>query len=154
MTAMLIAFVYRRDCFLTDVPVPEGYALARIGRRFMAFTVDVVIVLCWSAPLLLQPWLDHHGIPWGDRMQAELPELSNFILPGGTAAASWAHVARTVCRRSERRMVSMLPGGDHADIPAEYARILSYLNRLSDYLFTVARYCNRKQGLNDVLWKG
>jgi len=82
-----------------------------------------------------------------DRFNAKLSPLKDFVLPGGTRAAGCAHVARVVCRRAERRVVS-LAGGDR--VP-EFA--VSYLNRLSDLLFVVARALNRRAGRGDVLWQ-
>ena len=78
-----------------------------------------------------------------DAMESELPALTNFILPGGSAAAAHLHVARTVCRRAERKVVAI---GDADE------RTIRYLNRLSDYLFVAARFANAKQGVADVLW--
>lgn len=74
-----------------------------------------------------------------DRMEADLPPLKNFILPGGSVAAAHLHVARTVCRRAERLLVEL--GED-----------VAYLNRLADYLFVAARASNRAQGVDDVPW--
>lgn len=85
-----------------------------------------------------------------DAMEAQLPPLAGFILPGGSAAAGWAHLARTVCRRAERHVVGL------ARREAEGGRldgVLAYLNRLSDYLFVLARHCNRLQGVSDQLWR-
>ena len=76
----------------------------------------------------------------------ELEPLRSFILPGGTAKASALHVARTVCRRAERRVVEL---GSDAEIPQV---VVIYLNRLSDLLFTLARVANRKAGMNEVTW--
>jgi cob(I)alamin adenosyltransferase len=85
-----------------------------------------------------------------DRMQEKLPDLDGFILPGGHAAASWAHVARTVCRRTERRVVALAAREkDPHTLPA----VLVYLNRLSDHLFVLARYINHACGIKDVRWK-
>jgi cob(I)alamin adenosyltransferase len=81
-----------------------------------------------------------------DEMTAALPALTNFILPGGSPAAAQLHVARTVCRRAERLVVALQEHeaiGDHA---------LIYLNRLSDFLFTLARYENLQAGIPDVTW--
>lgn len=81
-----------------------------------------------------------------DQLNAALPPLVDFILPGGTRAAALSHVARTVCRRAERRLVSLKqlqPVSDTA---------LRYLNRLSDLLFVIARRLNREGGGTDVLW--
>ena len=82
-----------------------------------------------------------------DEMNAELNPLKSFILPGGSAAAAALHVARTVCRRAERDMVTLaaLP-----DEPVSEAA-MKYINRLSDFLFVIGRYVNDR-GRSDVLW--
>lgn len=77
---------------------------------------------------------------WIDAMEAALPPLRNFILPSGGAAATALHVARTVCRRAERSVTTLVQGG-HA--PDEASK---YLNRLSDYLFVAARFAAMKSG--------
>lgn len=81
-----------------------------------------------------------------DGMEAKLPELKNFILPGGTLASAQMHLARTVCRRAEREMVSL-----HRAEPLR-SEALEYLNRLSDYLFVTARYLNHLAAVADVPW--
>jgi cob(I)alamin adenosyltransferase len=87
-----------------------------------------------------------------DAMEAALPPLSGFILPGGHASASWAHMARTVCRRAERRMVAILPADlTSGSMPFKWP--LAYINRLSDFLFVLARHCNRFHGKPDIPWK-
>ncbi|MFY9826875.1 MAG: cob(I)yrinic acid a,c-diamide adenosyltransferase [Thermoanaerobaculia bacterium] len=81
-----------------------------------------------------------------DELQSELTPLENFILPGGTPGAAQLHVARTVCRRAEREVINLSrqePVGPW---------VVRYLNRLSDALFVMARYENRKRGAPDVLW--
>jgi len=88
-----------------------------------------------------------------DRMSEALPELKGFILPGGHPAAAWAHVARTVCRRTERRIVGFLDASFQMQAPDAYQRALIYINRLSDYLFVVARYCNHLFDAPEKLWK-
>jgi cob(I)alamin adenosyltransferase len=117
-----------------------------------------------------------------DHLDENLPALPGFILPGGHASAAWAHVARTVCRRAERRVVRLLDseGGAGADgVPAGSGQVAGgsdrvkqvaqsqadgcqtdealrkvavYLNRLSDYLFALARRCNQLTGVQDVPW--
>ncbi len=81
-----------------------------------------------------------------DTMTAELPELKNFILPGGTPAAAQIQVARAICRRAERQAVALSadePIGEH---------VLTYLNRLSDWLFTLARRENQHFGIEESKW--
>jgi cob(I)alamin adenosyltransferase len=82
-----------------------------------------------------------------DRLNAELEPLASFILPGGSAASAYLHLARTVCRRAERIMVELKDKpGEEVSAPS-----LKYINRLSDYLFVAGRYANNK-GARDVLW--
>lgn len=76
-----------------------------------------------------------------------LPTLRNFILPGGSLAAAQAHVARAICRRAERRIVTL---NKHRLIEP---RVLQYINRLSDWLFTLARYLNMREGAPEKLWE-
>jgi cob(I)alamin adenosyltransferase len=82
-----------------------------------------------------------------DRLNEQLAPLRSFVLPGGSAAASHLHHARTVCRRAERLIVEL------ADKPGETvtAAAVKYVNRLSDFLFVAARFANQK-GTADVLW--
>ena len=82
-----------------------------------------------------------------DQLNAHLPPLKSFILPGGTDAAAALHLARTVCRRAERLVVALnnKPG------EAVSSAAIRYLNRLSDFLFVVARHMNDR-GTRDVLW--
>jgi cob(I)alamin adenosyltransferase len=80
-----------------------------------------------------------------DRHNEQLQPLRSFVLPGGSARAAWCHLARTVCRRAERAVVTLMRS------EAVNTQVLIYLNRLSDLLFVLARVCNR-QGLDDVLW--
>jgi cob(I)alamin adenosyltransferase len=82
-----------------------------------------------------------------DRLNAELAPLKSFVLPGGSAAAAYLHLARTVCRRAER-LVAELKDKAGEDITPE---VLKYVNRLSDFLFVASRYANAK-GARDVLW--
>lgn len=82
-----------------------------------------------------------------DALNAPLAPLKSFVLPGGTAAAAQLHVARAICRRAERVMVTLAnTEGESVDQPA-----LRYVNRLSDFLFVASRYVNRERG--DVLWR-
>lgn len=82
-----------------------------------------------------------------DKMNEELPEMRSFILPGGHIASSTCHVARCVCRRAERICVGMQEQEEY--IPE---LIIQYLNRLSDFLFVLARYIAHKNGAKDVPW--
>jgi cob(I)alamin adenosyltransferase len=81
-----------------------------------------------------------------DEGEAELEALEAFILPGGTSKASALHVARTVCRRAERRVITL---ATEVDVPPV---VLKYLNRLSDLLFVLSRVANRRAGAGEVTW--
>ena len=82
---------------------------------------------------------------WIDKMDAEMPALSNFILPGGCPLSAELHYARTVCRRVERRVEGI-------DVPAKKF-ILPYLNRLGSYFFARARFENLSAGVSETVWK-
>ena len=88
-----------------------------------------------------------------DRFEKELPVLKAFILPGGHMTAAWAHVARTVCRRCERKVVLLINESTKEMAAEPYQRLLIYLNRLSDYLFVLARKCNHLHGVSDKPWR-
>jgi cob(I)alamin adenosyltransferase len=85
-----------------------------------------------------------------DRYEDELPPLTNFILPGGSPLAAGLHHARVVCRRTERRAVTLA----HAEAQAAPVNpiVIQYLNRLSDLLFVLARIANHRRSLPDVVW--
>lgn len=84
---------------------------------------------------------------WIDTLDEQTPKIQAFVLPGGCELASKAHVARTVCRRAERRIVD-LTEKEYVD-----PRVVEYINRLSDYLFIVARYFNFMQGEQEIVWQ-
>ena len=83
-----------------------------------------------------------------DRLNAELEPLKSFVLPGGSPAAAYLHLARTICRRAER-LIAELKDRPNESVGAE---VLQYVNRLSDFLFVASRYANGK-GTRDVLWR-
>jgi len=83
-----------------------------------------------------------------DKAEEEVPPLKTFVLPGGSRLAADLHIARTVCRRAERRVVALAA---EAEVRLE---VIRYLNRLSDLLFTLARLANVRAGLSDVPWMG
>ncbi len=82
-----------------------------------------------------------------DKMSDTLPPLKSFILPGGTKLAAYLHLARTVCRRAERRVVNL------ASQETIRPEIITYLNRLADYLFVLARFANTQTGVVDIPWQ-
>ena len=85
---------------------------------------------------------------WIDRLDAELQPLTHFVLPGGTRAAAALHLARTVCRRAERRVVALARDADLSPV------VVHYLNRLSDLLFVMARAVNGRSGVPEPKWIG
>ncbi len=84
-----------------------------------------------------------------DKMNEDLPELKHFILPGGHILVSCIHVSRSICRRAERGCVQLKEQGLFVE-----PLILKYLNRLSDYLFVLARFVGKQLNIEEVIWKG
>ena len=82
-----------------------------------------------------------------DRIEATLPPLRSFILPGGCQAAAQAHVCRTVCRRMEREVLRLRDEGTEVE-----PTLLCYFNRLSDYFFVLARALNQASGTEEITW--
>ena len=82
-----------------------------------------------------------------DRMNDTLPPLKDFILPGGSKASSYSHLGRTVCRRVERNLFLL---NDKEEVNKN---ALKYINRLSDFLFVLARYINKENNVDDILWQ-
>lgn len=82
-----------------------------------------------------------------DTLDAALPRIDRFVLPGGSQAAAFAHQARAVCRRAERRITALA-----AAAPVAH-EVIAYVNRLSDYLFTLARYCNIISDTPEIFWQ-
>ena len=97
------------------------------------------------------PQLNPQDIDWFesdmDKMNAELPPLTNFILPGGGRISAQLHLARTICRRAERLTVTVAA---HEKIDEQ---IVKYLNRLGDWLFVLARHANQAEGFKDQIWQ-
>jgi len=127
----IVSFVQRTQSSLFDLgaliahPTPEKKTLTFDKTGTLAVELETVI----------------------DEMTSQLPKLVNFILPGGNQTMAFIHKARTVCRRAERRMVSLKPDFDLD--PACYI----YMNRLSDFLFTLARYAGHLHQVPEVIYK-
>ncbi len=83
-----------------------------------------------------------------DEMQQGLPLVRSFVLPGGCRGAALCHVCRTVCRRAERRVLAMTDEGIAVD-----ERLVAFLNRLSDFLFVLARKMNNLSGCEEIFWE-
>jgi cob(I)alamin adenosyltransferase len=82
-----------------------------------------------------------------DKMNKDLPPLKEFILPGGSRISAYTHLARTICRRVERNLFK-LNQGDKVNVVS-----LKYINRLSDFLFVLARHLNKSKNIHDIFWK-
>lgn len=82
-----------------------------------------------------------------DKMMSSLPDRQGFILPGGTLAAAQAHVCRTVCRRAERRIVAL------SEVAQVSPEVQQYVNRLSDYLFVLAKIINFNDNVSEIIWE-
>lgn len=124
-------------------------ALARIQNDL--FDVEADLCLAEKGPGGARLTVTEAQVAWLeaeiDKLNAELAPLRSFVLPGGSPAAAYLHLARTICRRAERLMVELKDKPDESVTEAS----LKYVNRLSDFLFVASRYANDK-GKRDVLW--
>ena len=128
---------------------PLDAALGRIQNDL--FDVEADLCLAEKGPGGARLTVTDAQVVWLeseiDRLNADLSPLRSFILPGGSAASAYLHLARTICRRAERIMVELKDKpGEGVSEPS-----LKYVNRLSDYLFVAGRYANNK-GAADILW--
>ena len=129
-------------------PLPDGVEERLVAIQEALFAVGAALAdpegrmehdpSAWNVPLLEE---------WIDAMDREIEPLTAFILPGGSRAAALAHVARTVCRRAERRVGALV--GDAGGVPKG---IHASLNRLSDTLFTLSRFVNANSGISETEW--
>jgi cob(I)alamin adenosyltransferase len=105
---------------------------------------DLAVVDSDKHAFKVLPGLTDHLEAWIDKYDAETPDITRFILPGGSAVSAALHVCRTVCRRAERRIVTL------ARTQEVNEEVRKYLNRLSDLFFTIARTANYREGVQDV----
>jgi cob(I)alamin adenosyltransferase len=133
----------------TDGNAPLDEILARVQNDL--FDVEAELCLSQKGPGGAKMTVTEAQVSWLekqiDQMNEGLEPLRSFVLPGGTPAAAYLHLARTVCRRGERLMVEL----NDKDKDGVSAPALKYVNRLSDFLFVASRYANDK-GARDVLW--
>jgi cob(I)alamin adenosyltransferase len=130
-----------------DLPGELRPVLVRIQNELFDLGADVSVPVGLEGRLrVAQPMVDRLEADC-DRLNADLPELRSFVLPGGCEAAAGLHVARTICRRAERE--TLRAGNDHEIAPL----VVVYLNRLSDLLFILARAANALEGRDEPLWK-
>jgi len=127
-------------------------ALARIQNDLFDLGADLCTPGRGKGPGGVRLTVTENQVAWLeaeiDRLNAELAPLRSFVLPGGSPAAAYLHLARTICRRAERLTAELNDKAGESVTP----EVLKYLNRLSDYLFVASRYANGK-GADDVLWK-
>ncbi|MDE6754439.1 MAG: cob(I)yrinic acid a,c-diamide adenosyltransferase [Muribaculaceae bacterium] len=139
-------------CVLSDPVCPENIRRQLLEVQNMLFNVGgylacevkegecpPVWVLCENHISQLEGWIDE--------LDSSTPKIKAFVLPGGCMLAARTHVARAVCRRAERRIIA-LASEEYVD-----PLLLSYINRLSDYLFILARYFNHKEGVEEITWR-
>lgn len=130
---------------LVTHPLPDDVRQFLLGIQHVLF--DLGAELCVPGHRVLQEGHVAELEQELDRLNGQLSPLKEFILPGGTQAAAVCHLARTVCRRAERLVVSLSQTDEVSPV------CLKYLNRLSDLLFVTARYLNRWSGQPEVLWQ-
>lgn len=133
-----------------DVPTDIREQLTAISSLLFTAGADLATPL-EPAPKYDIPRLIEADISWLetliDTCDEALPPLKSFILPGGTFGSAQLHLARTVCRRAERLAVALAAEDNIGSV------VVKFLNRLSDYLFTAARYVNFQAGIQDVPWR-
>ncbi len=133
--------------FIDDEKVDS--MLREIQNDLFKVGADLATPLSFERAIRVSPEMVDKLEKWIDELNASLEPLKDFILPSGSKAGSLLHYARTVCRRAERRVVSLMKE-EEINLPA-----LKYLNRLSDLLFVLARYVNKLDGQKEdlVQWK-
>ncbi|MEI6900735.1 MAG: cob(I)yrinic acid a,c-diamide adenosyltransferase, partial [Bacteroidota bacterium] len=133
-----------------DHPIDEHYISLLLHIQENLFIAEAWIATDPDVPLPSLPSLDPEEIVLLekeiDEMNRSLPELTHFILPGGHPAVSFCHVARTICRRAERSVIRLSKSKPGDEI------IIKYLNRLSDYLFVLARKIGKDLGATENQW--
>ena len=136
-----------------EIPEEQSHTLTKIQNDLFSICSQIACdpIDSKTKPLKLQQPDDGHirfienKI---DRMNNKLPALTNFILPAGDPQVASCHIARTICRRAERRIVTITKNTKDTN-----NFIISFLNRLSDYLFVLARYTAHEKNIVDILWK-
>lgn len=136
---------------IRDFSISERYQEVLLGVQNFIFTAESYLAsenqesakrlptLDEQAVLLLENEIDH--------MNNQLPELKSFILPGGHPVVSYCHISRTICRRAERLVIKLAESYDFDGV------IIQFLNRLSDYLFVLARKLAQELGAEEIVWK-
>ena len=136
---------------LRDQEIDEEYRNQLIEIQDRLFTIGSLLATSRQGAKMKLPEISNRDIENLekniDEMNEELPEMRSFVLPGGHTTVSYAHIARCVCRRAERLVVAMKELGFEQQI------VLTYLNRLSDYLFVLSRKLTQDLNAPEIPWK-
>lgn len=136
---------------LRDQEMSEEYRAQLIEIQDRLFTIGSLLATSLQGTKMKLPEISLGDIEYLekniDEMNEELPEMRSFVLPGGHTTVSYAHIARCVCRRAERLVVAMKEVGFEQQI------VLTYLNRLSDYLFVLSRKLTQDLNAPEIPWK-
>ena len=132
-----------------DLPQPVQDTLGRVQNELFNLGAELATPKASADVPRVQPAAIETLERAIDSLEGELPPLTQFILPGGTPAAGLLHLARGICRRSERRVVTLAAEPNESISPL----VVQYINRLGDYLFVAARYTNKAAGVSDVPWQ-
>lgn len=137
--------------FLRDLPIKQHQIENLICIQNLLFTIGSNLAADPKRNKFSLPALKDSNISdlekWIDRMNEVLPEMKNFVLPGGNQAVSACHIARSVCRRAERNIVHL------SEIDFVEPMILKFMNRLSDYLFVLSRQISFENNIQEIIWK-
>lgn len=136
---------------IRDQDISPDYKKVLVEIQDRIFTLGSALAADPDKPKLKKPDLLESDVKFleheMDKMDAELPEMRHFVLPGGHTTVSYCHIARCVCRRTERLVIEL---SDEAEIDQI---IVQYLNRLSDYLFVLGRKLSQDLGAEEIPWK-
>lgn len=136
---------------LRDQPINQGHIDLLLLIQDTLFTIGSHLASDPEATKMKLPELSEDAVSTleaaMDNMDASLPEMRNFVLPGGNSIVSICHIARTVCRRAERNTVHL------SETDTVSPLILKYLNRLSDYFFVLSRKLTAETGSKEIPWK-
>lgn len=139
-------------CVLSHPDCPENVKSNLLTVQSTLFNIGSYLATKVEPGQTPAPWgLDDEDVAeieqWTDTLDADTPRIKAFVLPGGCMIAAHAHVARTVCRRAERRIIDLAE--------SEYVDpiVTRYINRLSDFLFILARNLNAKAGIEEIVWR-
>jgi cob(I)alamin adenosyltransferase len=136
---------------LRDQSIEENYITELIEIQDRLFTIGSTLATSPEGTKMKLPELKAEDITFLenaiDKMNEVLPEMKSFVLPGGNTIVSYCHISRCVCRRAERLTVALNDDNEH------FKKVIQYLNRLSDYLFVLARKITMDTSANEIPWK-